>query len=762
MKKIFLPFRYFLILVAILHTTAISAQQYFDEKPAVPLQGTWYKTDDATRDIRPVDPFIQSCVAQVSADSIRATLQHLQDFGTRFMLVENRKEVATWILKRFLSFGYTDVKLDSFYNILNWNNIYIDSTWQYNVVCTMQGSSAPDEEYIVGGHYDSFCAPDPFVAAPGANDNATAVAATFEIARIMKKMNYKPEATLKFILFGAEELGLWGSRYDAQRARETGRDIRYMLNMDMISNNPDSVKEVKIYRYIYSEWAANVMADAFSRYTGLNIFIPNNQAAGGSDSFSYWMWGWPTAYLEEMNFSPNWHLLTDSVKNCNTVYCAEITRGAFATLMEQQKFPYPQGFTAASSKEPIKLSWKTTANSNVAGFNLYRSEVQGLEYLKINDAPLPGPDYIDNSAVGGKDYYYFLKTVNKDMEESMASNVVNAARFAFTDTLLVVATLKGHKSTPDSIKNYYTAMLDTIPFVWHDMNLDNPLTIGKMARSRNILWLINGIDFDFPNDTIGQNLISFFGNGGNMMFCGFTPSRYMAHNSAYPASFDSSFFINHFFKIDSVDRKINSFMFRANPVGADYDTLRVDSTKSMEPTFPGELYNIEVFAPSAGAAVIYKFDSRYPPNSSQGKMKGRPVGIEYMGDDFKTILLSFPLYYIDTLDARRLMETVLKYKFTKPVGIPETGNRSGDLALKVYPNPFSDVTNVSFTNDKASDFTVMVYNMQGALSATLMNGRLDGGNHTLSIKAGDLPSGIYQVVVKNGKSVSTAKVVLIR
>ncbi|MEI6454852.1 MAG: M20/M25/M40 family metallo-hydrolase [bacterium] len=763
MKTIFSPLVLFLAFGLMLNASQLKAQQYFDEKPAVPLLGKWYKDGAVLKgSAGSVDPFIQSCITQVNADSIRATLVHLQNYGTRFLLADNRKEIATWIMERFLSFGYTNVKLDSFLNYLNWSGIFIDTTWQYNVVCTMEGATAPAEEYIIGGHYDSFCAPDPFTAAPGANDNATAVAATFEIARIMKKMNYQPEATIKFILFGAEELGLFGSRYDAQVARETGRDIRYMLNMDMISNNPDSLKQVKIYKYIYTEWAADVMADVFSRYTDLDVFIPDVPAAGGSDSFSYWLWGWPTAYLEEMEFSPNWHLLTDSVKNCNTEYCAEITRGAFATLMEEQMLPYPQGLTGVSSKEAVRITWKPTANANVAGFNLYRSEIPGSGYTKLNDTLLAGPEYSDNTAAGGKDYYYILKTLNMDMEESIASNEVNAARFEFTDTLLVVATLKGHKSTPDSVKNYYSAMLDTIPFAWHEMNLDNPLTIGKVARYRNILWLINGLDFDFPSDTLGLKLLSFFENGGNMMFCGFTPSRYLAHNSAYPTQFDTNYFINRYFKVDSVNRKINSFMFRANPVGSNYDTLNVDSTKYMEPTFPGELYNIEVFTPAAGAGVIYRFDSRYPPNSSQGIMNGKAVGIEYLGEDFKTILISFPLYYIDTLDARRLMETVLKYKFTKPVGIPESSKLSDALALKVFPNPFRDLTSLSFTTSESSVVKVKVYNMQGVRVANLLDKKLDAGTHTLRLRAGMLPPGIYNVVVMSGGSVSTAKAVLIR
>jgi len=764
MKTIFSCLSVSVALLLTLSVPVLKAQQFYDEKPTFPLKGTWYIENPNGEDVtnRSVDPFIVSCIGQISPDSIRATIAHMENYGTRFMLRENRKEIATWILKKFQSYGYIDVKLDSFLNITSWNGAPPDTTWQYNVVCTMNGLSAPEEEYIVGGHYDSYCSPDPMIAAPGADDNSTAVAATLEIARVMKKMNYNPEATIKFILFAAEELGLLGSRYDAQVARESGRDIRYMLNMDMISNNPDSLKEVKIYKYIYFEWAADLMADVFQRYTDLDVFFPDEDAATGSDSYSYWMWGFPSAYLEEMDFSPNWHKLSDTIGNCNIEYCAEIARGAFATLVEQQKTPYPLGLAAESLKENITLTWESTANANVIGFNLYRSEVSGSGYSKLNSSPVADTVFIDNDVVGGNEYYYILKTVNDSLHESIPSAEVNAARFSFTDTLLVVACLKDSKTTPDSIINYYRSVLDTIPFVWQDMNLDKPLKLGTLARYQNILWLINNQDFNYPSDTLGQKLVSFFSNGGNMMFSGFTPSRYFAQNSAYPNKFDTNYFINRYFKVDSVNRKINSFMYRAYPVAADYDTLNVDPVKWMEPTYPGEIYNIEVVTPGQDAMVIYRFDSHYQSNTPLGMMQDKAVGLEYLGDDFRTILLSFPLYYMDTLDARKLMKTVMKYKFTHPVGIAEQPQPTDNLIFRTYPNPFRDIITLSFRIGETTGTTLQIYNMQGVLICTLLDRKLDPGIHTVELMGNDLPSGIYQLILKTKSAVSAKKIVLIK
>ena len=409
--------------------------------------------------------------------------------------------------RRFESFGYTDVRLDSFLNILNWGGgTYVDTTWQYNVICTLEGASAPDELYRIGGHYDSYCAGDPYVFAPGVNDNGSAVAATLEIARIMALVDYHPQSTIQFTLYAAEELGLWGSRYQASKARDIGEDVRYYLNLDMISNNPDSTNEIKIYHYLYFEWAGALMSDAFARYTNLEVFVPADQMASGSDSFSYWLFGFPTAYLEEYHFSPNWHKPGDVLANCNVVYCAEVARGAMATLMEQQILPYPLGTVAHSSNEGVTVSWNTQQNALVSGANIYRSENIHTGFSRINTLPVADSFFLDASVPAGKQYYYKIAFTNDSLQEGFFSNTVCGARFGFTDTLLVVSIMKGNNTTPDSVLGFYNAVFDTIPYRWTDVTTDNPLDLGLLARSRNVLWLINNTDFNMPDDTLGLKL----------------------------------------------------------------------------------------------------------------------------------------------------------------------------------------------------------------------------------------------------------------
>jgi len=746
-------------LLTLFIVTYVNAQEY-DQRPAAQPDGHWYQpAQPADQAVQGTDPFIVSTIAQINPDTMRATLQRLQDFGTRFMLADNRKEVAEWIADRFRAYGYAEVKLDSFLNYLNWGGgIFVDTTWQYNVICNLRGASAPGEMYVVGGHYDSYCSGDPYTFAPGVNDNGTAVAATLEMARIMAKEGYVPEMTISFTLFAAEELGLCGSMYQAARARETGEDVRYYLNMDMISNNPDSTRQVKVYRYLMHEWAGDLMADVFTRYTDLQVHIPGELIATGSDSFSYWMNNFPTAYLEEYHFSPNWHKPGDVIANCNIAYCADIARGAMATLMEMQRMPYPQGIAAASSPEGVTISWKPEGNANVAGTNIYRSENPHNGFEKINPSPVADSLYLDASVVAGNEYFYRITFAGSLQGESLPSTVVIGARYAFSDTLLVVSWMKGDKTTPDSVIAFYDAILDTIPHKWVDASASRTPNLGLIASSKNILWVMNSTDTDIANDTLAQKFYSFFENGGNMMMAGFLPTRFFYGNLPNNFCFPEDTFIYQYFKIDSVYKKLNSLMYRAYPDHGGYDTLRVDPGKWMDKNLPGEIYYIEVFTAAPGGTPILRFDSHYPPGNPLGAMQGKVVGVENMGDDFRTILLSFPLWYLDTTDARNLMKYVMREKFTHPVGIPGEPGKRTMAAIVNYPNPFHATTTVRYTLAQPQQVTLSLYDSRGRLVRTFSKGHGSAGEHTFTLHSAGLAPGIYYLRLEGGSTVQVAKI----
>lgn len=100
----------------------------------------------------------------------------------------------------------------------------VDEQVQGRNVVAHRGTVAPD--LVVGGHYDSV------PGAPGANDNASGSVTTLELAR--QVANTPLGQRTWFVLFDAEEDGLWGSRRFVEQNPALVRGLKGMLNLDMV------------------------------------------------------------------------------------------------------------------------------------------------------------------------------------------------------------------------------------------------------------------------------------------------------------------------------------------------------------------------------------------------------------------------------------------------------------------------------------------------------------------------------------------------
>lgn len=95
-----------------------------------------------------------------------------------------------------------------------------------NVIAEKPGNSESGGTVVVGAHYDT--TPD----TQGANDNGSGLSVVMTMAELTADTEYP--FTLKFVLFGAEEIGLFGSRHyvDALGEQEI-EDTIAMLNFDV-------------------------------------------------------------------------------------------------------------------------------------------------------------------------------------------------------------------------------------------------------------------------------------------------------------------------------------------------------------------------------------------------------------------------------------------------------------------------------------------------------------------------------------------------
>lgn len=96
-----------------------------------------------------------------------------------------------------------------------------------NVVARLVGTTAPDDVVVIGAHYDTVA------GSPGADDNASGVAALLEIARVLAGA---PQPwSIEFVAFAHEERGLLGSHVHAQDALVAGTNVVAMYSLEMLA-----------------------------------------------------------------------------------------------------------------------------------------------------------------------------------------------------------------------------------------------------------------------------------------------------------------------------------------------------------------------------------------------------------------------------------------------------------------------------------------------------------------------------------------------
>jgi hypothetical protein len=208
-----------------------------------------------------------------------------------------------------------------------------------NVIGIMQGNEIGAGVIIVGAHYDSItiATEDGNAFAPGANDNATGVAAMLEIARILSQRPHR--STIIFVAFSAEEIGRNGSQaFVNEYVRINNLDVRAMINMDIIGSNtgangaidPASVR-------LFSAEPNNSPSRLLARGMGLlaelylpvNVIVENTVDRAGrfSDHMSFSEAGYPAVrFIEALEEPERQHTNRDTLDDIQPAYLTQNTQ----------------------------------------------------------------------------------------------------------------------------------------------------------------------------------------------------------------------------------------------------------------------------------------------------------------------------------------------------------------------------------------------------------------------------------------------------
>jgi hypothetical protein len=361
---------------------------------------------------------IDSLIGLVSEDSLSAWVQRLQDFQTRYSYSDSVLKSRDWLYDKFVSFGIGSVWLHPFH----WDSD------QWNVVAVVPGTASPDRVLVVGGHYDSVVyggGTDPYVWAPGADDDATGTAATLEMARIIASDPLP--VTVVFALFAQEEQGLVGSDYLAGHLYHQNTAVELMINLDMIAYNPNLGSNLRIFANPSAMDFVNLMIGMANTYTYLNPYYAGQ--SGRSDHYSFYQWGYDAVFAHEAaSVNNTYHNNYDVIDSLDFPYFTEVVRMSLATLSYVGGSPSQVGNLRAidaGDGSTIYLSWsENPPGEEVLYYNVRFGTASGV-YDSLRQTSGPADtlrDLLENTT-----YFITVSAVDVDGLESMLRDEVSVA-----------------------------------------------------------------------------------------------------------------------------------------------------------------------------------------------------------------------------------------------------------------------------------------------------------------------------------------------
>lgn len=836
--------------IALLKTPQLSVDQItaipyqITELFPIPLKHLFEKTYPSRTGLLPQRTEIDQLLTEISPDSLGYFVQTMEDFVTRYCFAPNRDQVANWIRGEFMRFGYTDVVIDSFYQ----NNV-----WHKNVVATLPGTVNPDQNVIIGGHHDSIIFSqygNPMFIAPGADDNATGSSAALEIARAMQAVNFQPETTIKFVTFAAEEVGLWGSHHFAQSALDNNMNIKLMLNNDMIGHttqqDPDNWT-IHLIEYDGAGNEADFARQVIQQYTNITP-VTNSYNSPSSDSYPFWIRGYPPIFFIETEFNPYYHSPDDLFIHLNMDYAVETVRataaiaalvnalpdmpedfivvdagsghelilewspvvsadidyyeisvglssgdystsyttgdtsfvlsgleegvtyyiglsavgtaGYASSIIENYGVPRsipltPVNFVDIPRTDQIDLSWSPNQEADLAGYIIYRSNEEGDWGEQIHTGLLTGTSFSDADVEPGILYYYSMVAVDDSSNESFPTDQLYSRMLSMDQGILIVA------DTPDgngdfqnptlaSVTHFYNQILSDYSPPIYPLFSQERLKLADLAAYSTIVWHKNNISPRTYDNNIITAVELYLDAGGNILFSVYSPGKLLANREGYPQQYGEGDFMYDYLKVDEIYLHLSARFISALPEIDSYPLLEVDPEKAPA-GLDFHIIGIESIQSVHPGVDIYGYYSSFPDGSSETIMNELPVGIEYIGDDYKLILLSFPLYRMYQQDAADLINYVMQEKFNETVEIEEITLPVSSEKFSLYanyPNPFNPETVIRFSLEQESEVNLTIYNLKGQKIKVIADGVRQAGEHFSTWNGRDgsnreMASGIY-------------------
>ncbi len=308
---------------------------------------------------------------------LRSTVEALSALPTRNTLSDGCAQAAEWIAAQLAQIP--GIEVETMRYVMPKGRRVPEPRFAPNVIGTLPGRTG--RRIVLSAHFDSLnLRVQPHEpGAPGANDDASGVAAVLEVARLLATI--QPECTIHFALLSGEEQGLLGAHALAQCAQQEHWNLEAVLNNDTIgsSGNLLGLSEPTAIR-VFSEESPRHNARELARWMEwqtrehlsnfrVKLVLRRDRFGRGGDHTPFTMRGFSAVRLTEVHEEySRQHTPDDLIKHMDFDYLAHVTEiNALCAASLAQAEPAPRFVRIVRDQShSTTLRWQGTPGQKYA------------------------------------------------------------------------------------------------------------------------------------------------------------------------------------------------------------------------------------------------------------------------------------------------------------------------------------------------------------------------------------------------------------
>jgi leucyl aminopeptidase len=368
------------------------------------------------------NPNLMAMVNEVEVDRLMSHVRTLSGFQTRHVnSPQNRPDYGIGAARDYIYGEFEQIQSQTQGSLvvfshdfdLQFNGV---NSRQTNIVAIISGTEEGAGTIVVGAHYDSRGDDDlnPTAFAPGANDNATGVAALIEMARIMAKRPHR--ATVVFVAFSAEEVGRKGSiAFVNDYVRRNNIDLQAYINVDAIgsqtySDGTVNDRQIRVFSQGPNDDSnsrqvarmTNLIAFNYSSQMEIVVQDALDRPGRYGDHFSFEEAGYPSIRFIEMAENSTYLDTTDTIDGIHPNYFKRTTQTILTVLASMADGPQPPGNIALRNNNDgtRTLVWEASTDATSYVVALRRPNSMIYQQFETSETSVRWDGFTSDNFVG--------------------------------------------------------------------------------------------------------------------------------------------------------------------------------------------------------------------------------------------------------------------------------------------------------------------------------------------------------------------------